>query len=128
MNKIEVGGRIKSYMKEKKITQTEIGEKMGVGQSYVSAMMNGDRDTLRLAEALSEHYGVSIDWLINGDKCNTTESTCDNISPGKKEYYNRAVELFMKYVENERRYQDIIKENQEILKQMAAIEELMKGV
>lgn len=128
MNKIEVGGRIKSYMKEKKITQTEIGEKMGVGQSYVSAMMNGDRDTLRLAEALSEHYGVSLDWLINGDKCNITESTCDNISSDKKEYYNRAVELFMKYVENERRYQDIIKENQEILKQMAAIEELMKGV
>lgn len=128
MNKIEVGGRIKAYMKENKITQTEIAEKMGVGQSYISAMMNGDRDTLRLAEAVSEHYGVSLDWLISGDNCDNTAEFCDNEQSGKIKYYSRAVELFMKYVDNERRYQDIIKENQEILKQMAAIEELMKGV
>lgn len=126
MNKMEVGGRIKAYMKEHKITQAEIAGKMGVGQPYISAMMNGDRDTLRLAEALSENYGVSLDWLIIGDKCDNSVECCDNEQSEKIKYYSRAVELFMKYVDNERRYQEIIKENQEILKQMAAIEKLMK--
>lgn len=128
MDKIEVGGRIRAYMKENKITQTDIAAKMGVGQSYVSAMMNGDRDTLRLAEALSDNYGVSLDWLISGNKSDNSGECCDNEKSEKIKYYSRAVELFMKYVDNERRYQEIIKENQEILKQMAAIEELMKEV
>lgn len=76
MNKREVCGRIKSYMKENKIKQVEIAAKMGVGQSYISAMINGERDTLRLAEALSENYGVSLDWLIGG--CGSNDSTETN--------------------------------------------------
>ena len=128
MNKTEIGGRIRAYMKENKITQTEIAEKMKVGQSYVSAMMNGDRDTLRLAEALSEHYGVSLDWLISGISVDNQEEKCDNIPSGKLKYYERAVELFMRYMENEQRYQDIIKENQELLKQMSAVQKLMSEV
>ena len=133
MNKREVGARIKAYMKENRLTQTEVAAKVGISQSYISGMVNGDKDTLRLAEALSENYGVSLDWLINGDNAlafiqkgdNITDRS-NNITNEKMRYLERAMELFQKYMDNERRYQEIIKENQEIMKQMAAIQQLIK--
>lgn len=132
MDKKEVGARIKSYMKENKLTQVELAAKVGISQSYISGMINGDKDTLRLAEAISENYGVSLDWLINGDRSLAAPqqdkiiAQSNNITNEKMRYLERAIELFQKYMDNEQRYQEIIKENQEIMKQMSAIQQLIK--
>lgn len=130
MDKKEVGARIKSYMKENKITQTEIAAKMGVTQSYISGMINGGKDTLRLAESLSENYGVSLDWLISGnnksDNITTSTAEDDTKSNERNHYLERVMQLFHEYMENEREYQKIIQKNQEIMKQINAVYQLMK--
>lgn len=128
MNKKEVGARIKAYMKQNKITQVEIAQLMGVGQSYVSGMLNGDKNTLNLAEAIANHYNVSLDWIVYGtvNKKEELSITNSNITEESIHYSERIIQLFQKYIENERRYQEIIKENQEIMKQLSAIHKLIK--
>lgn len=130
MNKEEVGKRIKSFMKEKGLTQTDVAETLGLTQSNVSEMASGKRDTLRLAELLSDNYDISLDYLIYGE--NNISKQDDNISNADNselyhKYAYKVLELFKEYMENERRYQDIISRNQEIMKQMVALEKLIKG-
>lgn len=129
MNKEEVGKRIKAFRKEKGLTQTDLADALGLNQSNVSEMESGLRDTLRLAELVSDNYGVSLDVLIYGDnnisKQDILISDTDNTDINYK-YAGRILELFKEYMENERRYQDIISRNQEIMKQMASLEQLIK--
>ena len=130
MNKEEVGQRIKAFRKDKGLTQTDLAEALGLTQSNVSEMESGLRDTLRLAELVSDNYGVSLDVLIYGDnnisKQDIPISDADNSEMSYK-YAYKVLELFKEYMDNERRYQDIIARNQEIMKQMVALEKLIKG-
>ena len=41
----KIGEELKSYFKEKGITQEEIAEKLGVSQSYVNALLNNESDS-----------------------------------------------------------------------------------
>ena len=130
MNKEEVGRRIKAFMKDKGLTQTDVAEALGLTQSNVSEMASGKRDTLRLAELIADNYDVSLDYLIYGEsdisKQDIHISNTDNFEVGYK-YAYKVLELFKEYMENERRYQEIIARNQEIMKQMVALEKLIKG-
>lgn len=78
MNKIEVGKRIKAFMKEKALTQNDVASVFGLVQSNVSEMINGKRDTLKLAEMISDKYNVSLDWLIYGDNISIQDINIPN--------------------------------------------------
>lgn len=66
MDKIEVGKRIRLFLKKKGLRQSDLGTALGMPQSTISDMIKGRRDTFRLAELIVGHYGVSRDWLLDG--------------------------------------------------------------
>ena len=62
-NKI-IGDRLKSFRKEKRITQVELAEFLNTTQSTISAYENG-KTTLLTAFAIQivNKYKISLDWL-----------------------------------------------------------------
>ena len=61
------GERIKLIRKDKKITQPEFGERIGVVQSFISAVERGEKGLgLESCVALSVIFGVNLHWLLTG--------------------------------------------------------------
>ena len=130
MDKIEVGKRIKAFMKEKGLTQNDVADVFGLTQSNVSEMASGKRDSLRLAELIADYYGISLDKLIYGkDNISTQDiniSDIDNIS-GIAKYTNELLILLKEYINNERTIQDLANRNRQLLNQMMILDGLKKG-
>lgn len=129
MDKIEVGKRIKAFMKEKGLTQNEVACRFGLVQSNVSEMINGKRDTLKLAEMISDNYNVSLDWLIYGDNISIQDIDIPNSDKHtvNSKYTDVLLSLLKEYIQNERTIQNLDTRNKEILKQMVELDKLMKG-
>ena len=72
MDKVEVGRRIKDFIKEKCMTQEELAKELGLKQSSISDMISGRRDTIRLAIDISEKYNIDRNILL-GDNSNTND-------------------------------------------------------
>lgn len=68
MNKKEIGNRIRAFMKEKGLKQEQLEKEIGLKQSSISDMINGKRDTIRLALILSEKYNVSRDYFLGNEE------------------------------------------------------------
>ncbi len=63
-----VNEMVKNYLKGNNIKQQEIANVLGVGQSYVSQMLNGEKPIGRnAADTLSREYGFSKMWLLTGE-------------------------------------------------------------
>lgn len=69
MNQIKTGKFLAELRKENKLTQAELGEKIGVTNKTISRWENGnympDIDMLLI---LSEQYGVTVSELLNGER------------------------------------------------------------
>ena len=60
-----IGARLRQLRGER--TQADLAKELGVSASYISAVEVGaSKPSLELLMALSERYGVSIDWLLTG--------------------------------------------------------------
>ena len=62
---------LKKLRMQKKISQCELSEKLGISQNYYSAIENGERQKdldLSIATKLSEVFGVSIDWIAEQEQ------------------------------------------------------------
>ena len=61
---------IKKKLKERKISQTELGKRMGVGKSYISQIVNNEKKIMNLSlekiSDLTTILNISIDELVNG--------------------------------------------------------------
>lgn len=69
INKDAVAERIRVLRATKKISQTEIAEKLGIRYGTLSTIERGRQfPTLPQIAALSDFYGVSIDYLVKGGK------------------------------------------------------------
>ena len=55
-------------MKEKGLKQEQLEKEIGLKQSSISDMINGKRDTKRLALLLSEKYNVSSDYFLGNEE------------------------------------------------------------
>ena len=66
MNKI--GDKLRSFFKEKGLTQDHIADKFGVSQAYVNALLN-DKKAFGKKQAFkwSEEFGLSPNWLLTGE-------------------------------------------------------------
>jgi transcriptional regulator with XRE-family HTH domain len=61
--------RIKKALKEKRVSQETLAEKLGVTQGAVGKQLNKeeDVDSIEFFKAVSELTGFSIDFLLYGD-------------------------------------------------------------
>lgn len=61
--------RIKALRKKKGITQTQLGEVLGVGQKSISMIEKGMcNPTMSQLVALSDYFEVSTDYILKGDE------------------------------------------------------------
>ncbi|WP_298032090.1 helix-turn-helix transcriptional regulator [uncultured Alistipes sp.] len=67
MQEIKLGEKLKSFFKEKGLTQEMIAQRMGVSQAYISALLN-DRQQFgkKQADKWSKEFGLSSNWLLTG--------------------------------------------------------------
>ncbi|GGB43360.1 hypothetical protein GCM10011409_21220 [Lentibacillus populi] len=112
MNKKElakfVGGRIKEYRKRNKLTQKELGEKIGVRDNTVSAYERGaispEQDMLF---AISDVLDISINDLFPEKKHTTSEferalKMTKNLSAEEMEFLNQLIEKSLSMNDEER--------------------------
>jgi len=63
-----IGFRLKSLRKEKKMTQIEFAKSIQIKQATLSEIeRGGSRLSADLANKISDIYGVSLDWIMKGD-------------------------------------------------------------
>lgn len=61
--------RIKALRKKKGVTQTQLGEILGVGQKSISMIEKGMcNPTMSQLVALSDYFEVSTDYILKGDE------------------------------------------------------------
>lgn len=62
-----IGERLNALRKNLKLTQTELGEKLGINASALSQMENGHiKPSLDTLTGLSNLFGTNLHWLITG--------------------------------------------------------------
>lgn len=62
---------LKNLRKEKKYTMKELGEELGISESYYCAIENGSRKdelSLGMAAKLSEVLGITVDTIAEYEK------------------------------------------------------------
>ena len=61
--------KLKMLRKKQGLTQTELGEKVGVKQNTFTNWENGKREpSLEKLIVLADFFEVSLDWLVGRDK------------------------------------------------------------
>lgn len=69
MDSVKIGKFIAALRKEQKLTQEQLGEKLGVTNKTVSRWENGNyMPDVEMLSLLSEQFGVSINELISGER------------------------------------------------------------
>ncbi len=59
---------LKNFFRERKITQQQIADGLGVSQTYVNALLCGKKNFGRnAAQKFHDAYGLSVAWLLTGD-------------------------------------------------------------
>ncbi len=63
----DMGERLKTLRKARKLTQIEVAVATGIDRAYLSKLENGNVGTsIETLEALSDFYKVSIDFIYRG--------------------------------------------------------------
>lgn len=94
MNQEKIGKFIAQCRKEKKLTQEELGKKVGVGFKAVSKWENGHNlPDISLMPSLCEVLNVSINDLLNGEKDNNSKNNgvLNYLKYQKKKNKNRII-------------------------------------
>lgn len=74
MDMVKMGSFLAKLRKEHKLTQAELGEKLGVTNKTVSRWETGNyMPPVEMLEKLSELYGLTINELLSGRKLTTEE-------------------------------------------------------
>ena len=64
-----IAERLKLLRKEKKLTQTELAEQIGIKQNSYSDWETGKNEpSLEKLIVLADFFEVSLDWLVGRDK------------------------------------------------------------
>ena len=74
MDMVKMGHFLAELRKEQKLTQAELGEKLGVTNKTVSRWETGNyMPPVEMLEALSNLYGLTINELLSGRKLTAGE-------------------------------------------------------
>lgn len=79
-----LGGRIAAARKARKLTQTELAELVGIGQSSIALLESNSTKATHHALKLAEALGVSLEWLLNGEALEAATTEADLPSPDSK--------------------------------------------
>ena len=95
---MNIGERIKILRKEKNWNQTELGEKIGLGDKAVSSIEKGrNAPSAELIIKLSEIFEVSTDYLLKGveteRRISETEQEILEVLRGDKDMTNAVMEF-----------------------------------
>lgn len=72
--------RLKELRKEKKLTQEELASEVGVSKITILRWENGERQIKPdKAQALADHFGVSVGYLFGDEASTKTDSLSDRI-------------------------------------------------
>ncbi|SEQ71487.1 Helix-turn-helix [Lachnospiraceae bacterium NE2001] len=74
-----VGERLIGLRKENGLKRGEVAEAIDYSESAVKKAELGDNICLNLIVAFAEYYGVSIDYLIWGTKCDGDEMAIERL-------------------------------------------------
>jgi transcriptional regulator with XRE-family HTH domain len=67
INLCAIGRRIRE-LRGFEITQVEFARRIGIAQSYLSALERGEKEPgASVLLAISKEFGKSIDWLLTGN-------------------------------------------------------------
>jgi phage repressor protein C with HTH and peptisase S24 domain len=64
---IDIGKKLKTFFRDKGITQTQAAEALGVSQAYVGSMLNGKPFGKKTALIWQEKFGIQSSWLLTGE-------------------------------------------------------------
>ena len=74
MDMLKMGSFLAVLRKEHKLTQAELGEKIGVTNKTISRWETGNyMPPVEMLEALSDLYGLTINELLSGRRLTTEE-------------------------------------------------------
>ena len=62
----EIGNRISTLRRERKLTQAQFGELLGISRQYVGRIEAGQRLSVDLISVICKKIGVSADYIIFG--------------------------------------------------------------
>lgn len=63
-----IGEELKSYFRERGITQEELAETLGVSQPYINALFNNSKKFgKKQAQKWNELFGISVNFLLTGE-------------------------------------------------------------
>jgi transcriptional regulator with XRE-family HTH domain len=68
INYMEVGLRISTLFAQSNLSQTELGEKLGVKQPQIVRFKNGESLTMDSIRSIAKYFNVSSDWLLFGEE------------------------------------------------------------
>ena len=72
--------RLKELRKEKKITQKELADNLGISKRTLGYWENGERQIKPdKAQALADYFGVSVGYLLGYEVNNKTDGLSDKI-------------------------------------------------
>lgn len=133
----EVKERISLLIKESGLTDSAFAKRIDVLPSNFSRKLLGTQKwTINDVKKVCDHMHVSKDWLIDGvgdvhisvkNGNSTVMPNIEGVLPNipidgnKESYLDVVMTLFNRYMNNEQRYQEIIKENQKIMQQITFI-------
>lgn len=112
--------------------------KVGIDSGNLNKKRAGSQPwTFKDVKKICDSINVSEEWLIEGvgekfvtpEKNDTVLPDVDGVLPddgNKESYLDVVMTLFKRYMDNEQRYQDIIKENQKIMEQITFIYKKIK--
>ena len=143
LNQKEVQQRVRRLIKESGLTDSAFAKKVGVDPSNFSRKLLGTQTwTVNDVKKICDTINVSHEWLVDGigdiyeekhslDGDNVIPNITDVIQDipvdgNKESYLDVVMTLFKRYMDNEQRYQEIIKENQKIMQQITFIYEKIK--
>ena len=125
MDRIAIGNRIKSLLKNKKMTQGELAAKTGFTQSVISEMISGKRNVIPLVEKLVELFQVSRDYIIAGEENNRNDIIIENNISANGLSKEERLRLLDKLNDLYELHQTVLKETEARLQKA---EEIMKEI
>lgn len=92
----ESGQRIKKLRKERKLTQEQLAERLGISVKTVTAIETGARGTsIDGLVTIAEFFGVSLDYLVLGKK---SEVIGIEIPEEKKEFALKMLKVILENI------------------------------
>jgi len=84
--------RVISFIEERKISENELSKKIGVPQKTVNNYLSKKRKmSIEFLQSFSSTFGLTIDWLINGEI--NKETSNKEVGISNREYFDQMNKL-----------------------------------